>query len=88
MKQDYLQQCPMILREFLGYTETIKGRSSSAVDEYFIDLRTFFRFMKRVRRLVPPNADFQSIAIDDIDLEFLRTVTLTDIYEFMNLLRQ
>ena len=88
MKQEYLQQCPMILREFLGYTETIKGRSSNTVDEYFMDLRTFFRFMKRFRNCVPANTDLESIAIDDIDLEFVGSVTLTDVYEFMNYLRQ
>ena len=88
MKQEYLQQCPMILREFLGYTETIKGRSSSTVDEYFIDLRTFFRFMKKMRRIVPADADFESVSIDDIDLVFIESITLTDVYEYMNFLRQ
>lgn len=42
MRKDYFQQAPPILQEFLGYMETIKGRSSKTVDEYFIDLRTFF----------------------------------------------
>ncbi len=88
MKQEYLQQCPMILREFLGYTETIKGRSSSTVDEYFIDLRTFFRFMKKLRRTIPADVEPDSVPIDDIDLEFIQTITLTDVYEYMNFLRQ
>lgn len=88
MKQEYLQQSPMILREFLGYIETIKGRSSNTADEYFTDLRTFFRFMKRLRGLVSSDMDFESITISDIDLEFLRSITLTDVYEFMNYLRQ
>lgn len=88
MKQEYLQQCPMILREFLGYTETVKGRASHTVDEYFTDLRTFFRFMKRLRGLVPKDASFESIPIDDIQLDFIRTITLTDVYEYMNYLRQ
>ncbi len=88
MKQEYLQQCPMILREFLGYTETIKGRSSATVDEYFIDLRTCFRFMKRLRNIVSADVDFESISIDDIDLHFIESITLTDVYEYMNFLRQ
>ena len=49
MRKDYLQQCPPVLREFLLYMETIKGRSSLTVEEYFLDLRTFFRFMLRFR---------------------------------------
>ncbi len=87
MNTQYLQQCSPILREFLGYTETVKGRASHTVDEYFIDLRTFFRFMKRSRRLVDSKCEFESITVDDIDLAFIRSITLTDIYEYMNYLR-
>ena len=88
MNQEYLRQCPMILREFLGYTETVKGRASHTVDEYFIDLRTFFRFMKRFRGTVSSEISFEQISISDIDLDFIRSITLTDVYEYMNYLRQ
>ncbi len=88
MNQAYLREAPMIIREYLGYTETVKGRSSKTVDEYYTDLRTFFRFMKRLRGVVPADVAFESIPIDDIDLAFIRSITLTDVYEFMNYLRQ
>ena len=39
-----MNQCPMILREYFGYMETIKGKSVRTVEGYFIDLRSFFRF--------------------------------------------
>ncbi len=85
MRNDYLQECPDILRGYLGYTETVKGRSSSTMDEYFSDLRTFFRYIKQSRGLVPsPAPDFEKISILDVDLEFLKTVTLNDVYEFLN----
>lgn len=84
MQQAFLQQCPPILREFLGYLEVIKGRSSHTVDEYFLDLRTFFRFMKEKRGLVSPTTPWDEISIEDIDIDFLRSVTLTDVYEYMN----
>lgn len=41
MRKDYWDACPEILRGYLGYMETVKGRSSKTVDEYFTDLRTF-----------------------------------------------
>lgn len=88
MNQDYLRQCPLIMREFLGYTETVKGRASHTADEYFIDLRTFFRFIKRMRGHVQTDIPFDEIAIDDVDLDLIRSITLTDIYEYMNYLRQ
>lgn len=84
MKPEILSSCPMIIREFLGYTETIKGKSPKTAEEYFLDLRTFFRFMKQSRGLIAKETDFEEITIDDIDLAFIETITLTDVYEFMN----
>ena len=77
-----------ILKEYLFYQQTIRQKSVKTVDEYFLDLRTFFRFLKQYRGDVPSDADFESIVIDDIDLDFLKTVTLNDAYEFMNYLQR
>lgn len=87
MKSEYLAQCPPILRSYLGYMETIKGRSAQTMNEYFIDLRTFFRFLKQKRGLVPSSLEFEEISILDIDIDLLRTVTLNDAYEFMNFIK-
>ncbi len=87
MKTEYFRQCPIIVKDFLGYAETIKGRSEGTVNEYFIDIRTFLRFMKQLRGLVPPTLPENEIPINDIDAAFLRTITLTDAYEYMNYLR-
>ena len=84
MNQAQLAESPAVLKEFLGYMETIKGKSPKTVQEYFFDLRTFFRFMKLKRSMVPDNLSFDEIPISDIDIPFLQTVTLTDVYEFMN----
>ncbi len=77
-----------ILKEYLFYQQTIRQKSPKTVDEYFLDLRTFFRFMKFYRKTVPSDADFESIAIDDIDLAFLRKIDLNDAYEYMNYLQR
>ena len=37
---------PSILRDFLTYHEAIQGHSKKTVDEYFLDLRNFFRYLK------------------------------------------
>ncbi len=87
MNQEYFSQSPDILKGFLGYMETIKGRSANTVNEYFIDLRTFFRFLKQQRSLVAHDVPEKEISIEDVDIELLRTVTLNDIYEFMNYTR-
>lgn len=87
MKQEYLAECPPVLKEYLGYTETIRGRSSNTVNEYFIDIRTFLRYMKQLRGLVPPTVSEDEIDIRDVDISFLASVTLNDVYEYMNYLR-
>ncbi len=87
MRKEYMSQCPPIMKEYLGYMQTIKGRSENTINEYFIDLRTFFRYMKELRGLVPPTVSNDEISIADIDLDFLRTITTTDVYEYMNYLR-
>ena len=87
MKKEYLSECPPVLKEYLGYTETIRGRSANTVNEYFIDIRTFLRYMKQLRGLVSPTASEDEIDIRDVDIAFLASVTLNDVYEYMNYLR-
>ena len=36
----------LLLEDYLNYMETIKGVSANTTNEYFLDLRTFFRFLK------------------------------------------
>lgn len=82
MKREILQSAPPIIREFLSYSESIKGKSSLTVNEYYIDLRTFFRFLLLSRGLVSPTVPFEEIDISNVDLELVRTVTLSDLFEF------
>jgi len=80
---NYRSEAPELLRGFLTYHETIKGHSSKTVDEYYLDLRTFFRFIKKQKRLVPPEQDFEEISISDVDLSLVRSISLSDVYEFL-----
>lgn len=79
-----MNEAPPLLKDFLGYMQTVKGKSSATVDEYYTDLRTFFRYLKKMRKLVPEAMELQDISITDIDLDFIKSITLTDIYAFMN----
>ena len=83
---DYRTEAPPLLRDFLVYHETIQGHSRRTVDEYYLDLRNFFRFLKRDKKLVPDNVPMDQIPIDDVGIDLIRTVTLTDIYAYMNYL--
>lgn len=80
------QDCPFILREFLAYHETIKGQSTKTISEYYLDLRMFLRFMRLMKSEMPINTNLDDISIKDLDLDFIRTITLSDIYEFLSYL--
>lgn len=82
----YQTESPPILRDFLAYHETIKSHSPRTVDEYFLDLRNFFRYLKQIRDPALRDKELDEIDIMDVDLEFLKTVTLTDIYGYMTYL--
>ena len=83
---DYRSEAPKILRDFLTYHETIKGHSKNTVDEYFLDLRTFFRYLKLHRGLVPRSTELDEIDIGDVDLNFVKAVTLSEVYEYLSFL--
>ena len=83
---DYRTQAPQILRDFLAYHETIKAHSKRTVDEYFLDLRNFFRYLKQQRDPSLAGLELDEIDIMDVDLDFVASVTLTDIYGYMTYL--
>lgn len=86
MAIDYRSQSPRILADFLSYHETIKAHSPRTVDEYFLDLRNFFRYLKQLRDPVLRQIPFDQIDILDVDLGLIKTVTLSDIYGYMTYL--
>ncbi len=83
---DYRAEAPEIIKGFLIYHETIKGHSRKTVEEYYLDLRTFFRYLKLNRGIVPRNTELEEIDIRDIDLDFVKSVTVTEAYEYLSFL--
>ncbi len=75
---------PIMLEDYLDYMETIKGTSSNTVKEYFLDLRTFLRFLKIRFKLVDSDIEFNDIEIDDIDLEVIKRVTIQDLHAYIS----
>ena len=86
MMSDYRTSAPPILREFLSYHEIIKSHSKATVDEYFLDLRNFFRYLKWARNPELYNEGLQEVDISDIDLPFVSTVTVGEVYAYMTYL--
>ena len=74
---------PQILREFLIYHENIKGQSPLTIQEYYLDLRMFLRFIRLMRNDMPMTTDLDSIPIRDIDLAFIRDIDTSDVFDFL-----
>ena len=83
---DYREDSPEILLDFLSYHETIKAHSQRTVDEYYLDLRNFFRYLKWTRDPALQEQPMESVDIRDVDLTFVGSVTLTEIYAYMSYL--
>lgn len=83
MRLEILSACPDFIRDFLTYNETIKGKSSKSVEQYYSDLRTFFRYILLVRGKAQPGIPFNKIDISGVDIELVRSVTVSDLYGFM-----
>lgn len=83
MKHEVLLSSPPIIRDFLTYSETIKGKSSRSVDEYFLDLQTFFRYLLIIRGKVDNKTEFEKISIESVDAELISSVTISDLYSFI-----
>ena len=77
---------PQILREFLIYHENIKGQSPLTISEYYLDLRMFLRFIKLMRCDMPITTDLDTIDIRDVDLDFIRQIDTSEIFDFLSYL--
>ena len=82
----HYRDCPQILRDFLIYHETIKGQSNLTISEYYLDLRMFLRFIKLMRNDMPLHTRLDDIDIRDVNLDFIRSITTSDIFDFLSYL--
>lgn len=78
--------CPQVLRDFLIYHETIKGQSQLTINEYYLDLRMFLRFMKLMRYDMPVSTRLDDIPIKDIDIAFISQISTSDVFDFLSYL--
>ena len=79
-----IDEFPPIIREFASYKLAIQGCSQKTVDEYLLDLRTFFRYIIAKQNGIDPDSDeFCDISIVDIDVEYIKDISTEQIYDFL-----
>lgn len=80
-----LNTLPSLVREFANYKAVIQNASDKTVTEYLFDLRTFFRYLRSRDLKIDPSdeEEFEAIDISKIDLEYIKNITVEDIYDFL-----
>ncbi|MBR5156576.1 MAG: tyrosine recombinase XerC [Clostridia bacterium] len=81
MKNLY-NEAPSYVKDFITYTEAIKGKSKNTAKEYFFDIRSFLRFMK-INRGLASFDEMETLPINDVPIDFIKTITLHDLYEYL-----
>ena len=84
LKGEEYEKLPEILRCYASHKLVIEGCTEKTVCEYLSDLRTFFRFLEAKKMGMDPEDEaFTEISISHVDNAYVRSITGTDIYEFM-----
>ena len=75
---------PDCVNDFINYLGTIKGKSPNTISGYKFDLKMFFRFLTLYKGIVPSEKRFEDIDISYIDNDFIRKISLSDLYAFIS----
>ncbi|SHI94362.1 tyrosine recombinase XerC [Lutispora thermophila] len=79
-----MSNIPFVVKDYLDYMETIRGKSKKTTQGYAYDLTLFFKYMKIRRNLVSKESNMEEIDISDIDEYFVKTIGLNDLYSFIS----
>lgn len=78
------RDAPQLIKDYINYIRTVKGKTDKTADNYFRDLHLFFRFIKFHKGLVDEkNIPIEKIDISDIDYSLLKSITFDDVNEFI-----
>lgn len=83
MRKEEFYTLPKLVQQYLVYIEAIKGHSELSVLEYASDLRTFFRYISKLKGLYSMDTEDDKIDISLLDINFMKNVQLTDAYQFL-----
>ncbi len=75
------ENIPLEIRRYLAYIQTIRGKSKNTVEEYYLDLRTFFRYI--CKRRFQLECAYEDVDISRVDLDLIKSITLQDCYDYL-----
>lgn len=77
-----IKTAPKLISDFLTYNEIVRGKSTKSINEYYIDLRTFFRYILYSKGLVDID-NFESADISLVTIDMIKELSLNDLYQFL-----
>lgn len=87
VKQSYIDDCPYYLEDFLTNLKIIKDRADRTEEAYYIDIRTFLRYLKIKHKAAASTDDWSSIDIADVPIEWIESFSLSDAYVYLKYLK-
>ncbi len=78
-----------LIQEYAAYKLSIQGCSRKTVEEYLLDLRTFFRFLVAREKDIPfDSEEFFRLDVRGVGLQQLGSIRGEDLYEFLFYINQ
>lgn len=87
MKKKYTDDCPEYLASFLAYLRGVQDRAERTEEAYYIDLRTFLRYLKVKNKLCGAETEWADISIADVPFELIKKFTLGEAHQYLYFLR-
>lgn len=73
-------ECPDFLNDYIFYLRIVRGRAETTVNEYYINIRMFLRYILMTKKDL--HQPLESVSIKDFPPALLKEITLRDIYDF------
>ena len=84
MKKEYYDDCPEYLADFLTYMQLVKARGDRTVEAYYIDLRSFLRYLRiKHKDIDTNNVPFEEMTISEVPFEYVSKLRLIDAYDYL-----
>jgi len=73
---------PEFLNDYLVHIRIVKGLSQRTIDEYYIDIKLFLKFILYIKEDTDCQ-DIEEIDISSMTVDYLKSVSVSDIYNFI-----
>ncbi len=87
MRKAYVDDCPDYLMDFLTNLKLVRDRADRTEEAYYIDIRTFLRYLKVTNGLVSDNSEYNDISIKDTPFSLVESFTINHAYAYLRYLK-